>query len=95
MKNPSLEVDATEMEFLRDYDPAVTYWGLTPTGIARVESGVFPQGIGVKGPGAMRLLKKLETAEEDEIGGIVGLTPGGTKRLLKRLAGFGLVAQAT
>lgn len=94
MRNPSAQVDLTGIEFLRGYDPSVTLWTLTETGTSRVVSNVFPHGIGVKGPGALRILHKIGAAEEDEIAGFMGLTPSGAKRLMKRLAGHGLVVQA-
>lgn len=93
--NPDMTVDMTSLEFLKNYDPAVVYWGLTATGKARVATNTFPEGIGIQGSKALRIMNRLGVVEEDEMGGFLGLTPGGSKRLLKRLAGFGLIAQAT
>jgi len=95
MDNPSMEVDASGSEFLAEYDPAITYWSLSVTGKKRVDSELFPIGIGIKGPGVLRILNKLGEVEEDEMGSFISLTPGGMKRMMKRLMGFGLVKQSS
>jgi len=89
-----LTVD-TGLDFLRGYDPTVTYWSLTDTGTNRVVNETFPMGIGVKGPGILRILHKLSVVEEDELGGFIGLSASSIKAQMKRLGGFGLVQQVT
>lgn len=91
---PDLTI-TTGAEFLRGYDPDVTYWSLTDTGTDRVKTGMFPHGIGIKGPGALRILHRLSVVEEDELGGFLGLSASSAKRLMKRLGGFGLAQQVT
>jgi len=93
-KNLSLNVDATGLEFKSDYDPIITYWTLSDTGKARAAIGIFP-GISQPGQTLLHRLKELGVMEEDELGSLVSLTPGGIKQEMKRLMGFGLVKQVS
>ncbi len=93
MEHPNLTVDVTGIEFLRNYDPSVVSWKLTDIGKSRLEAGLFPPGLPARARGLIRLLKRLEIAEEDELADYMGYTLRALRALLKRLGGYGYAEQ--
>lgn len=93
MNGPDLTVDVTKIEFLRNYDPSVVSWRLSDFGLSRLEDGLLPPGLPARARGLMRLLRRLEIAEEDELADFMGYTLRALRTLLKRLGGYGYVTQ--
>jgi len=88
---PDTSVDISGVEFVREYGPDVRAYKLTDFGLARLEANQLPPKMAFRSYGMVRLLKRLEIAEEDELADYMGLPLEEVRRLLKRLSGYGYI----
>jgi len=95
MTNPDATFDVSETEWVRNYDPKVVSWKLTALGLSRFDNGLLPPQLPVRAPGMIRLLKRLDIAEEDELADFMRLSLTTVRSLLKRLMGYGYAVQVT
>ena len=95
MEHPDASIDLTRLEFVRTYDPSITSWRLSQTGLSRVENNLLPPGLPIRAYSLLRLMKRLDLADDDELAAYQGVSARSTKMLLKRLMGYGYVEQVT
>jgi len=91
MVKPDATLDLSDMEFARSYGPEVRAFKLSDFGLNRLESDLLPPKMPFRAYGLIRLLKRLDIAEEDELADYMGLSLDAVRKLLKRLAGYGYI----
>lgn len=91
MSKPDASFNLSSVEFVREYGPEVRVWKLSDFGLSRLESKQLPPRMPFRSYGLIRLLKRLEIAEEDELADYMGLPLKEIGNLLKRLAGYGYI----
>lgn len=88
---PSVEVSLEGAEFARGYGPDVSAWKLTDFGRRRLDDNALPPDLPVRAYGLMKLLRRLEVAEEDELADYMYHDLNDLRALLRRLVGYGYV----